>query len=163
MTPPVVETGLMIRRPIAEVHAAFVDPVVTTRFWFTSASGPLEAGATVRWDWEMYGVGTDVTVRALEPPHRILIEWDGPDAPTQVEFRFEARGPERTLVTVANRGFHGDGDARMAAALDAMGGFSLVLAGAKAWLEHGLALDLVADKFPDAWTETWANREKDER
>jgi len=34
-------------------------------------------------------------------------------------------------------------------ALDSTGGFVLVLAGAKAFLEHGIALNLVADRFPD--------------
>jgi len=31
-----------------------------------------------------------------------------------------------------------------------MGRFSLVLAGLKAWLEHGIELNLVADHAPDA-------------
>ena len=35
-------------------------------------------------------------------------------------------------------------------ALDSMGGFSLVLAALKAWLEHGIALNLVADRNPEA-------------
>ena len=150
MRPPIVETAMLIRRPIAEVYRAFVEPAATTRFWFTRSSGPLEAGRTVRWDWEMYGVGADVVVKALEPPHRILIEWDGPDTPTEVEWRFEPRGPHRTLVSIVNRGFHGDDDARTTAALDAMGGFSLVLAGAKVWLEHGLEPTFVLDRHPDA-------------
>lgn len=34
--------------------------------------------------------------------------------------------------------------------LDSIGGFSLVLAALKAWLEHGIALDLVADRDPEA-------------
>lgn len=155
MKPPIVETAMLIRRPVAEVYRAFVDPAVTTRFWFTRSSGPLEVGRMVRWDWEMYGVGGDVLVKALEPPHRILIEWDGPDTPTEVEWRFEARGPDRTLVTVVNRGFHGDDDARAAAALDSMGGFSLVLAGAKVWLEHGVAPGFVPDRHPDARLPDW--------
>jgi hypothetical protein len=29
-----------------------------------------------------------------------------------------------------------------------MQGFSLTLAGAKAWLEHGIQLSLVADRYP---------------
>ena len=38
---PVVTATMLIRRPAAEVYAAFVDPAVTTRFWFSRASGPL--------------------------------------------------------------------------------------------------------------------------
>ena len=35
---------MLIRRPAAEVFAAFVDPAVTTRIWFTKSSGRLEPG-----------------------------------------------------------------------------------------------------------------------
>jgi hypothetical protein len=34
-------------------------------------------------------------------------------------------------------------------AVDATRGFTLVLAGMKAWLEHGIELDLVRDRFPE--------------
>ena len=33
--------------------------------------------------------------------------------------------------------------------LDSMGGFTLVLAGAKAGLEHDIALNLIGDRYPD--------------
>lgn len=36
----------------------------------------------------------------------------------------------------------------MKTALDATEGFAFVLAGAKAWLEHGVELNLVRDRFP---------------
>lgn len=36
----------------------------------------------------------------------------------------------------------------MKQAIDSTGGFSLVLAGAKAWLEQGLTLGLVGDRHP---------------
>ena len=53
-----------------------------------------------------------------------------------------------TFVEVENRGFAGDGDAVVAQALDSVGGFTLVMAGAKAWLERGIELGLVRDRFP---------------
>src|SRR5947199_10643616 len=39
--PPVASTGMLIRKPVAEVFAAFVDPAITSKFWFTKASGKL--------------------------------------------------------------------------------------------------------------------------
>ena len=42
---PVAKAQMLVRRPVAEVYAAFVDPAVTAHFWFTRASGPLRAGA----------------------------------------------------------------------------------------------------------------------
>ena len=156
--PPVATAQMLVRRPAAEVFEAFVDPAITSRFWFSRGSGRLEPGARVRWDWEMYGVSTDVEVKEIEPDRRILIEWDGPDHPTTVEWTFEPRGDGATFVTVHNAGFHGDADAMVAAALDSTGGFSFLLAGLKAFLEHGIELNLVADHAPDALVEGWAAR-----
>ena len=156
LKPPVAEAGMLIRRPVADVFEAFVDPAITRRFWFSKGSGRLEPGARVRWEWEMYGAGTDVVVKAVEPNAHILIDWDDPA--TEVEFRFEPRGDDRTWVTAENRGFHGDGDAQVARALDSAGGFALVLGGAKVWLEHGIEPGFVLDRHPDARVEGWKDR-----
>jgi len=155
MPAPVADAGLLIRRPIAEVFAAFVDPAVTARFWFSRGSGPLEPGAVVRWDWEMYAAGTDVRVKAVEPGRRLLVDWDL-ENPTEIEWRFEARG-DQTWVTVQNRGFTDDAEG-LAKALDAAGGFALVLAGAKIWLEHGIEPRFVADRHPDHHAPGWRDR-----
>lgn len=145
---PVVKAQMLIRRPVAEVFEAFVDPAVTTKFWFTKSSGKLEAGKEVRWEWEMYGVSTLVRVEILEPNERIRIHWDEPACP--VEWVFSPRPDGTTLVQISTWGFQGEGDQVVAAALDNMGGFSFVLAGLKAYLEHGIQLELIADHHPDA-------------
>lgn len=141
---PVVRVTMMIRRPPEEVFEAFVDPGITTRFWFTRGSGRLTPGATVTWHWDMYGASAEVTVNAVEPVRRIAIGW-----PTPVEWRFEPRDAG-TFVTVTASGFTGSDDEKVAQALDSTGGFSFLLAAAKAWLEHGVPLNLVADHHPDA-------------
>ena len=143
---PVVTAQMLIRRPIAEVFNAFVDPAITTRFWFTKSSGKLEAGKTVQWDWKMYGVSGQVHVKALETNKRILIEWNDPPCP--VEWLFTVRSPNATMVTISNSGFQGSDDKIIAQAIDSKGGFTMVLAGLKAWLEHGIELNLVADYHP---------------
>ena|SRR5438552_3094729 len=155
---PVARAQMLIRKPAAEVFEALVDPAITSRFWFSKGSGRLEAGKHVRWDWEMYGVFAEVDVKALEQNRRILIEWNGPDQPTSVEWTFEPGGTDRTFVTVKNWGFRGEPDAIVAAAIDSMGGFSLLLAGLKAFLEHGIDLNLVEDHAPDALVERWRSR-----
>ena len=53
------------------------------------------------------------------------------------------------FVTVTSSGFSGNGDEVVKQALDSIGGFTLVLAGAKALLEHNITLNLVPDRFPD--------------
>ncbi|WP_332678011.1 SRPBCC family protein [Brevundimonas sp.] len=156
MTAPVASAGMLIRRPVGEVFKAFADPAITSRFWFTRSSGRLETGARVRWEWEMYGVGTDVTVKAIEPGRRILIDWDTADTPTEVEWLFEARG-DAAFVAVENRGFDDSPEGR-AKALDSTGGFNLVLAAAKFWLEHGIDPRIIEDAHPAGRRPEWKGR-----
>jgi uncharacterized protein YndB with AHSA1/START domain len=153
---PIARAGMLIRRPAAAVFEAFVDPAITRRFWFSRASGRLGPGARVRWEWEMYGAGSDVLAKAVEPDRRILIDWDDPT--TEVEWTFETRGADHTWVTVENRGFHGSAEEQVARALDSAGGFALVLGGAKIWLEHGIEPGFVLDRHPDARVEGWKDR-----
>lgn len=79
---------MMIRKPFAEVFEAFINPDITSRFWFTKGSGRLEAGKTIRWEWEMYGVSGQVDVKAVEPNKRIVIEWESTAViPSGIKFR----------------------------------------------------------------------------
>jgi uncharacterized protein YndB with AHSA1/START domain len=88
---PISETGMLIRRPVAEVFEAIVNPEITTKFWFTRSSGRLEAGRPVRWDWEMYDVSIEVTPKAIEPNRRIVVEWPGHSGPTLVGWTLPLR------------------------------------------------------------------------
>ena len=142
------KAGMLIRKPSHEVFEAFVDPAITTKFWFTKSSGKLAPGAQVRWEWEMYGASTEVTVQAFEQDKRLLIEWSGYDAPNTVEWVFTALTADTTFVSITNAGFSGDAEAVAGQAVDSMGGFTMVLAGLKALLEHDIQLNLVADRFP---------------
>lgn len=148
---PAAKTGMLIRRPSGEVFETFADPAVTSKFWFSKGSSRLTPGAKVRWDWEMYGASAQVSVTAVDLGRRILVQWGEPL--TTIEWIFEARGEDQTMVTITNSGFAGTGDEQVAQALDAMEGFSLLLAGAKAYLEHGVQLNLVPDRHPDALVE----------
>ena len=145
---PAMKTGMLIRRPAAEVFEAFVDPRVTTRFWFTRGSGRLGPGKQVQWDWEMYGISVPVTVRAFEPSRRLAIEWPGYSGPTTVEWTFTPHGENATFVRITEAGFTGEPASLVKQVADSTQGFSLVLAGLKALLEHGVELNLVADRFP---------------
>ena len=126
----VAKAEMRIHRPVAEVFEAFVDPALKSKFWFTKGSGRLEAGAQVRWDWETLG-----------------------DTTTTVEWVFTPRADHTTFVSITNAGFGGDEDEIAQEAIDSTEGFALVLAGAKAYLEHNINLNLVADRHPDGLEE----------
>jgi uncharacterized protein YndB with AHSA1/START domain len=140
-------SGMLIRRPSDEVFRAFADPTVTTRFWFTRSSGPMKPGATLRWDWEMYGVSTSVRVKEVDDDGRILFEWND-ENPTTVEFRFTAVAGDATFVEVTETGLSGDADQIVSHVAGSTGGFTIVLCAAKALLEHDLDLAAVRDRHP---------------
>lgn len=145
---PIATTSMLIRQPLEKVFEAFVNPAITANFWFTKGSGRLEVGKQIRWDWEMYDHSEQITVKALEANKRILIEWDSYGTLTPVEWVFTSPSNDTTYVSITNSGFSGDGDAVVKQCLDTTEGFTLVLAGAKAWLEHGIKLNLISDRYP---------------
>ena len=42
---PIAKAEMLIRKPAAEVFEAFVNPAITSKFWFTKGSGRFEEGA----------------------------------------------------------------------------------------------------------------------
>lgn len=146
---PVAKAEMPIRKPVAEVFEAFIDPAITSKFWFTKGSGRLETDKQIQWNWEMYNVSIQVSVKAIEQDKRILIEWSAHGTPTAVEWLFTPRSDNTTFVSVTNTGFSGNGDEITKQAIDSTEGFTLVLSGLKALLEHNIILNLVSDRFPE--------------
>jgi len=139
---------IRIRSTPEHVFAAFNEAEQMSRFWFTREDDGLKAGENCRW---ALGSGADAfafEVRVLDvvPNEGIVIEWPGPDGGyTQVEWHFEATGDGETLLTIEESGFEGDGEALVDRVLDSTGGFNQVIVAAKAWIEHGKVINVVAD------------------
>jgi uncharacterized protein YndB with AHSA1/START domain len=146
---PIAKAEMLIRKPAAEVFESFVNPDITTQFWFTKSSGRLEPGSPVKWEWEMYNVSTNVAPKVIERNRRILIEWDGYSGRTKVEWKFRPLKNDTTFVSVTESGWTGSGDELAKYATDSTEGFTWTLAGLKALLEHGVRLNVVADRFPE--------------
>jgi hypothetical protein len=98
---PITKTGMLVRKPVADVFEAFVNPDITTQF---------------------------------------------------LVHQKQRKAPGRhgtTFVSITEAGFIGDGDELVKQVTDSTQGFSLVLAGLKALLEHSVRLNLVADRYPE--------------
>lgn len=145
-----VEAQMLIRKPAVTVFNAFIDPEITKHFWFTKGSGKLETGKKVTWEWEMYNVSTPVYVLEIIENEKITIDWDEPA--TRVEFKFKAVDDNSTYVEIKQYGLHSEGEALLSEIKDSTGGFTTVVDGLKAYLEHGIDLNLIADKFPAGLT-----------
>ena len=140
-----VQAQMLIRKPIQEVFEAFIDPEITTNFWFTKSTGKLEEGKTVTWEWEMYGAKSEVKVLQIIPNQLIKTEWGLFSNNVDYEFKEMEKG---TLVIIKSYGYSETGDALISVINDNTGGFTTVLDGCKAYLEHGINLRLIEDKFP---------------
>ncbi len=150
---PIVKVSMLIRKPVSEVFEAFVNPDITTKFWFTKSTGKLEPGKQITWTWEMYNHSVPVAVKEVVPNKKIVVEWGNYGEATMIEWIFTPYENDTTYVAITNSGFRGDGDKVIASVLDSKGGFAWVLAGAKTWLEHGIEPNLVLDAFPKGLVE----------
>jgi uncharacterized protein YndB with AHSA1/START domain len=144
--PPIATTEMLIRRPVGEVFAAFVEPDRLAKFWLYKSSGRLVQGARLRWDFIVHGASTDVEVIELKRDERIVIRWSEGET---VVFELVARGADQTFVKIQCSGFSGTDEQVVDKALDSTCGFTIVLCELKAVLEHGHALGFGPDKFPD--------------
>src|SRR5436190_16590865 len=140
------EAQMLVRKPVEEVFEAFMNPAITKNFWFTKGSGRLEVGKKITWHWDMYNISTTVIAREILRDQKILFEWDDPTK--TVEFNFKSLDEDSTYVTVSECGYDKTGDELLALIKGSTGGFTTVLDGLKAFLEHRINLNLIADKFP---------------
>ncbi|ASE61333.1 polyketide cyclase [Chryseobacterium indologenes] len=140
-----VEAQMLIRKPVEDVFEAFINPEVTTNFWFTKSTGKLEEGKTITWEWEMYNVKNVVNVLRIIPNQLIKTQWGEPSVNVDYEFKKMENG---TLVVIKSYGFRQTGEELLKQINDNTGGFTTVLDGCKAYLEHGINLRLIEDKFP---------------
>lgn len=139
---------MLIRKPVSEVFLAFIDPEITSKFWFTKGSEKLEEGKSIVWIWEMYGFSLTVLTKVIEKNKRIVIEWGNSGEETIVEWIFSPLSEKETFVSITNSNFQGEADKILSEVRNSTEGFTLVLAGAKAFLEHQIQLNLVLDRFP---------------
>lgn len=146
---PAAKAEMLIRKPISEVFEAFINPEITTQFWFTKSSGKLEKEAEIEWTWEMYNHTAVIQVLDIEPDKRILVEWMAYGYPTTIEWIFTSLATDRTFVSITNSGFQGEIKEVIKLITDATEGFTLVLSGLKALLEHNIKLNLIGDRFPE--------------
>ena len=134
-----------IARPVHEVFEAVADPEQLSSYFTTNgAKGRLETGATVMWDFADFPGAFPVHVVEAVPDRRIVLRWaaDEPDVEpydTTITMEFEQLDDGRTLVTIAEEGWHDTAGGR-AASYGNCEGWTAMLCAMKAWVEHRLNL-----------------------
>lgn len=145
----------IIAKPVEEVFEAVADPEKLSGYFTTGgAEGRLETGATVMWDFHDFPGKFPVDVVEVVPNEKIVLQWEaneggppegeeavvtGAGYNTTVTFEFEQLEDGRTLVTIAEEGWHSTPNG-LKATLGNCHGWTFVICAMKVWLEHGINL-----------------------
>ena len=97
-----------IAKPVAEVFDAVYNPRKLSGYFTTGgASGPLDEGTTVKWDFADFPGAFPVHVRKVEHNRLIELEWQAADGDynTQVRMEFESLDRNATMVRISESGW----------------------------------------------------------
>jgi uncharacterized protein YndB with AHSA1/START domain len=137
-----------VGRPVGEVFEAVADPKELSSYFTTGgASGRLESGKTVMWDFHDFPGAFPVEVDEVIKDQKIVFRWDAWDVGENksagykliVTMTFTPTDDGRTLVEIEEKGWH-DSEAGLKASYNNCMGWSQMLAALKMWVEHGINL-----------------------
>ncbi|MCY1080224.1 SRPBCC family protein [Archangium lansingense] len=131
-----------IAKPVAEVFDAVYNPKKLSGYFTTGgASGPLDEGTTVTWDFADFPGAFPVHVRKVERNRLIALEWKANDGDynTHVRMEFESLGPDATLVRISESGWQKTPKGLEASYGNCMG-WSQMLCCLKVFVEQGTNL-----------------------
>ena len=97
-----------IRKPVAEVFDAVVNPKKLSGYFTTGgSSGALVPGSTVTWDFADFPGAFPVHVREVVPERLIVLQWQAADGDydTTVRMEFEALDDRSTLIRISESGW----------------------------------------------------------
>ena len=135
------QVQLKIRKPVAEVFDAVVNPDRLSGYFVQSSSGPLVEGTTVKWKFAEAPEPFPVVVREVVPDEKIVFTWPayGADYETRVEMTFKPLDGGDTMVQVVEAGWRDD-EAGRKASYGNSAGWMHMMACLKAYLEYGINL-----------------------
>ena len=144
-----------VGRPVEEVFEAVADPKQLSSYFTTGgASGRLEAGKTVTWDFHDFPGAFPVEVDEVVPNEKIVLRWEAAEGEqhregaldvkpagyqTTVTMSFKPTDDGRTLVEIEEKGWR-ETEAGLQASYGNCMGWSQMLAALKMLVEHGINL-----------------------
>jgi len=145
-----------IARPVHEVFEAVADPQQLSQYFTTGgATGRMETGATVTWEFHDYPGAFPVDVVEVVPDEKIVLRWDAAEGEQSVAQGGEITPADyqitvtmtfsplddgkRTLVEISEEGWR-ETQGALDASYGNCQGWSQMLCALKAWLEHGINL-----------------------
>jgi uncharacterized protein YndB with AHSA1/START domain len=131
-----------IAKPVSEVFDAVYNPRKLSGYFTTGgASGPLDEGTTVTWDFHDYPGAFPVHVRKVERDKLIELEWQAADGNynTRVRMEFEPLDARSTMVRISESGWKDTPDGLKSSYGNCMG-WTQMLCCLKVYVERGFNL-----------------------
>lgn len=138
---PACEVQLKIRKPVAEVFEAVVDPAQLSRYFTQTASARMSEGSTVMWSFQEFPGEFPVKIRTVERDARIVFQWEAAEGgyDTTIEMTFTPLEDGSTMVKIRESGWR-DTEAGRKSSYDNCGGWMHMMCSLKGHLEFGVNL-----------------------
>lgn len=136
---------IKIQKPVSEVFDAVYNPKKLSSYFTTGgASGPLDEGKTVTWDFADFPGAFPVHVKQVIPNQLIVLEWQAAGSEkdpynTKVEMRFEPLENNSTMVSITESGWKQD-EKGLESSYGNCFGWTHMSCCLKAFLEYGINL-----------------------
>lgn len=133
------EVSVKIKKPIEEVFDAVYNPKKLSGYFTTGgASGPLDAGKSVNWDFHDYPGTFPVHIKQMINNEKILFEWANTEGDnTLVEITFEALDKNATLVKIQESGWKKQTQHSLNESYSHCHGWTQMLCSLKVYVEQG--------------------------
>lgn len=130
-----------IQKPVSEVFDGVYNPKKLNGYFTKTASGPMEEGSTVMWEFPEFPGEFPVLVKKVVPNELIVFEWKAQDGDynTHVEIAFEPLDPNSTLVKITESGWK-ENQKGLDSSYSNCQGWMNMASCLKAFLEYGINL-----------------------
>lgn len=128
-----------IKRPVAEVFDGVYNPKKLSGYFTTGgASGPLDEGKTVTWDFADFPGAFPVHVKQVIKNEKIVLEWANTEGNNnRVEMSFEALDENSTLVKIRESGWKNEDQKSLNASYGNCMGWMQMISCLKVYVEYG--------------------------
>jgi uncharacterized protein YndB with AHSA1/START domain len=145
-----IKASLQILKPANEVFQAIIDPAKMSNYFISKASGKMEEGKEIIWQFPEFEMSFPVRVDKIEIDKFISYYWRVDDIDLLVEMTLTPTKKNATIVSITEKSRNND-EAGIKWLMGNTEGWANFLACLKAYLEYGInlrkgAFDFLSDK-----------------
>jgi uncharacterized protein YndB with AHSA1/START domain len=131
-------TGIVLK-PVDQVYDAIVNPAKITGYFVSSASGKIEEGKNIIWEFKDYNVSIEVNILKVIPQKHIAFEWSATGSAALVTIDLMKESESKSSIEIIEKHLTPTED-EIAKALGQKGGWTDFVCSLKAYLYTGINL-----------------------